>query len=566
MLEKVRAQARSYANAYLEPDIDSLISYIPSSMIEKNGGRDSIYSRYSKWFSNNKGKERIRIDFELNNFVKIYEGSLIEEDTKFYCPFIIKWVWLNRTDTVEVYSIVTAISKDIYGDRWYFPYSETIAEDNISESFPDINFKPVKREKGFSWIIQEGSPIPDFEVKLLNGSIITNKDLMGSPTLINFYYPGCVPCLRSLEFIENEILSEHNPDDLNVLTIGWYSWKDKVQKRNYDEVKEAIERRLPFFDEKFNDNIGIDVNLEIMGKFNTKVVPYTVLVDKDGVVSYSCISNSSLLEDEFQDINGLIRQLGVSESAPIECIVEKELVLKAVESDFELDYDRNSRKAYKQAAKDFEVLAQKGNAQAQVCLGFLYEKGYGVMSDPGKALKLYRSAAGAGNVLAQYKLGCMYETGEGVDKDYSIAAQWYRKSAEQGYPRAQFNLGNLYYYGNGVGKDYATAFYWYKKSAEQGYPSAQCDLGYMYFNGIGVALDYDAALKWYRKSAEQGDARAQCNLGYMYAKGKGVTKDIDVALKWYRKSAEQGNETAKKNYDSLLSSVVDEIFLYLWDH
>ena len=45
--------------------------------------------------------------------------------------------------------------------------------------------------------------------------------------------------------------------------------------------------------------------------------------------------------------------------------------------------------------------------------------------------------AEAGDQYAQVCLGRMYENGWGVDKNESIAEEWYRKAAEQGYFYAQ---------------------------------------------------------------------------------------------------------------------------------
>lgn len=304
MLETVRDQAKLYATAYIMEDVRTIINYTSNSTITLNGGQDSIYLKYSEYFSNCKKNEIKYLNYEINNFYKVYEGSIYEKDDKLYCPLIIKWSLINQLDTLNSYEIILAISKDINGDKWYFKNVRAIESSTISESFPNINFKPVISDN-INWIIQEGSYIPSFKIKLMDSSTISQKDLIGKPTLINFYYPGCMPCLRNFKYIENKILEAHTKDSFNVLTIGFSGW-DKKYNVDYDQIKEYLIKRLPYVNDRYNNTIGMDVDLEVMQKFNTTVVPYTVLIDKKGILLYSCISTVLLLEAEYPEINRLI--------------------------------------------------------------------------------------------------------------------------------------------------------------------------------------------------------------------------------------------------------------------
>ena len=82
------------------------------------------------------------------------------------------------------------------------------------------------------------------------------------------------------------------------------------------------------------------------------------------------------------------------------------------------------------------------------------------------ALKEWQPLADQGDAGAQYNLGWMYENGKGVLKDYKQAVKWYQKAADQGFARAQFNLGVMYANGEGVLKDLSKAKYWIKKAYE----------------------------------------------------------------------------------------------------
>ena len=82
------------------------------------------------------------------------------------------------------------------------------------------------------------------------------------------------------------------------------------------------------------------------------------------------------------------------------------------------------------------------------------------------ALKEWQSLADQGNASAQYNLGVMYENGEGVLKDDKQAVKWYQKAADQGNASAQYNLGAMYADSTVVLKDLSKAKYWIKKAYE----------------------------------------------------------------------------------------------------
>jgi TPR repeat protein len=186
--------------------------------------------------------------------------------------------------------------------------------------------------------------------------------------------------------------------------------------------------------------------------------------------------------------------------------------------------------------------------------------------DYADALREWEPLAEQGNAPTQFNLGLMYDDGKGVPQDHKTAVKWYRLSAEQGYANAQYNLGFMYNKGNGVPQDYETAAKWYRLAAEQGNANAQNNLGVMYDKGNHVPLvlfrtshpdwtgtwqDYKIAVKWFRLAAEQGNANAQNNLGGMHDKRRGVRQDYETAAKWYTLAADQGHAIAQSNLEIL---------------
>ena len=91
-----------------------------------------------------------------------------------------------------------------------------------------------------------------------------------------------------------------------------------------------------------------------------------------------------------------------------------------------------------------------------------------------------KQQAERGIANAQHSLGFMYFNGQGVAQSYELAVVWYRQAAMQGLEHAQYNLGWLYAKGQGLEADTQKAMHWFSKAAEQGDAGAQNNLGMMY--------------------------------------------------------------------------------------
>ena len=214
-------------------------------------------------------------------------------------------------------------------------------------------------------------------------------------------------------------------------------------------------------------------------------------------------------------------------------------------------YQKAADKGHSGAKKPMEEIAKEEAETADAAA--LYNKGdeYYNQSNYTEAVKYYRQAAEKGNADAQLQLGYCYETGKGLAENATEAFKWYRKAAEQGNRIAQSNLSNCYKNGIGITKDYNEAVKWARKSADQGYSRGQNQLGNLYYFGQGVEKDYTEAARWFLKSAEQGNAAGMYNIGLCYQYGYGVSKDLSKARQWYQKAADGGDPDAKKKLEEI---------------
>ena len=128
--------------------------------------------------------------------------------------------------------------------------------------------------------------------------------------------------------------------------------------------------------------------------------------------------------------------------------------------------------------------------------------------DYAAAFREFQPLAEQGNAEAQFHLGNFYITGKGAPQDYATGAEWHRRSAEQGYAKAQHNLGVAYAAGQGVPLDLEMAAKWFQRAAERGLAEAQLSLGNSYFLGEGVPQNYIYAHMWLNLSVSGGNERA----------------------------------------------------------
>ena len=92
------------------------------------------------------------------------------------------------------------------------------------------------------------------------------------------------------------------------------------------------------------------------------------------------------------------------------------------------EYVAYDRADYKSALNVWLPTAESGDAEAQVNVGEIFEKGSAGVANYDAALIWYNKAAAQGNKRAQFNLGTLYEQGLGVEKDPLVALSWYRKA------------------------------------------------------------------------------------------------------------------------------------------
>jgi thiol-disulfide isomerase/thioredoxin len=113
----------------------------------------------------------------------------------------------------------------------------------------------------------KGKELPKFELTLLNGKILNSESLKGKPTVINFWFSNCAPCIEEMPLL-NEIKSEFG-NDVNFISITF---------QNRDEVKEFLNTNE--FD--FTHVVKSKEYINTFGRFG---YPKTLILDKNLIIT-----------------------------------------------------------------------------------------------------------------------------------------------------------------------------------------------------------------------------------------------------------------------------------------
>lgn len=233
----------------------------------------------------------------------------------------------------------------------------------------------------------------------------------------------------------------------------------------------------------------------------------------------------------------------------VNTIKARELLQASAEAGF--SYGRLNLAILKQQSRelfipDLDKAREEGNSKAGILLADYYLSEANSPENMAKARTIYQTFAEKGEKEAELKLGFLFDRGLGGEANRDKAAFWYNKAAVQGQPVAQFLLAKLYQMGHvGQAPDYALAKSWYQK-AESSYPKAALALGFVEET---VNDNYQEALQNYLKNA--ADPVAAYNIGLIYEYGKGVPFNLKEARVWFERASNQGHREAMTQLASL---------------
>jgi TPR repeat protein len=135
--------------------------------------------------------------------------------------------------------------------------------------------------------------------------------------------------------------------------------------------------------------------------------------------------------------------------------------------------------------------------------------------------------AEAGDAEAQMYVGWMHHVGKGVDKDLEEAERWYHRALPAHSPRVEFFLASICLE-KGHGDE---EIEWIRRAASKGSPPALYELGRAHWFGTGVAEDRQKAWTYYDEAARLGHVFACRNVADEMYKGRRGLARVPAGLR-----------------------------------
>ena len=118
--------------------------------------------------------------------------------------------------------------------------------------------------------VKVGDTVPDFSVRMFDGSQINITELRDKVVLLNFWATWCPPCREELARVQAEIIDRFEGDRFMFLPISREDTFDEIQK-----FRENTGHEFP---------MGMDTDRTIFSKFAGESIPRNYLIDKEGKI------------------------------------------------------------------------------------------------------------------------------------------------------------------------------------------------------------------------------------------------------------------------------------------
>lgn len=138
----------------------------------------------------------------------------------------------------------------------------------------------------------EGDEAPDFTVELVDGESISLSEQRDKIVLLNFWATWCGPCVREMPAFET--LAKEYKDEVYVIAVNCMEDKNTVSK---------------FVKEKgYTFPVAYDVDGEICMKYPSDGIPYTLIIDKEGIVQRIYLG-AGTAEEQYEEYKKAIDDL-----------------------------------------------------------------------------------------------------------------------------------------------------------------------------------------------------------------------------------------------------------------
>ena len=119
--------------------------------------------------------------------------------------------------------------------------------------------------------VEVGDKLPDFEVIMSDGSVVSNNSLEGNISLVMFFHTSCPDCQQALPRVQ-DIYNEYTQKGVYFVLIGRECGKDEIEAY--------------WSENGLNMPYSAQENRHVYNKFASTRIPRVYICDKDGIIRY----------------------------------------------------------------------------------------------------------------------------------------------------------------------------------------------------------------------------------------------------------------------------------------
>jgi thiol-disulfide isomerase/thioredoxin len=184
---------------------------------------------------------------------------------------------LDDVDQLLIGGTIQEVAARLKYGRWRLhPATEpkfVVAGDGQKESSPGTESALV------------GTPAPDFELKLLDGSTFRLSEQKGRVVVLDFWASWCIPCIQAMPHVDG-VVQEFKEQDVRLIAV------------NLQEFPEGIKSTLDRL--KLKTTVALDIDGAVAEKYSATAIPQTVIVDSVGNIAHLFVGGGPQFADQLR--------------------------------------------------------------------------------------------------------------------------------------------------------------------------------------------------------------------------------------------------------------------------